>query len=272
MLQPEELGHPLVELVVADTGDVETHHVEGLHAGFVVEEPGQERAPAHQVAGRNRQRVLLSLPQQCEMGGQVLGPARRNERAVRQLHRAIGERFAVLVEGCIGLQMAVIVVEREQLKLHQLARRINRTPTAIVAPILPRTRRRRRRAGNGDHSNRHHPAEDMRAPGRLRRSHRTPLHRARAPNASRVQRPERRPTACDTSQTGHCNRSGPRRSTTPQRPTFATCPSPSRSSQLEWHPQREVPECVDRRQRGVRVSVVRLRQVRSLSACRSSSG
>ena len=50
-LHAQQLGHALVELVVADAGHVEAHGVERLDRRLVVEQPGQERRAADQVTG-----------------------------------------------------------------------------------------------------------------------------------------------------------------------------------------------------------------------------
>ena len=50
-LHPSQLGNAFVELVVAHAGHIETHGVQRLDGGLVVEQPGQEGAAADQVAG-----------------------------------------------------------------------------------------------------------------------------------------------------------------------------------------------------------------------------
>lgn len=91
---------PLVELVVAHRVEVEADHVHGLDGGLVVEEGGEQRAGSDEVAGRHHHRVVVGPLELADVGGQVLGPARRH--AGEQPRR---------------LQVAMEVVDGEQLHL-----------------------------------------------------------------------------------------------------------------------------------------------------------
>src|SRR5690606_1110667 len=103
----EELGHTLVELVVPDPRDVEVHRVERLDGRLVVEETREGGRAADQVAGSNGQGVLVADTEVGELGGQVL--AATGGRSAR-------DQWARSAR----LQVAVVVVERQQLELDQL--------------------------------------------------------------------------------------------------------------------------------------------------------
>ena len=78
VLQPQELCDTLVELVVADRGDVHPQQVERLDRGLVMEGGAQQRGGADHVAGADRQRLLAlgsARPAGLERGGEVLRTA-----------------------------------------------------------------------------------------------------------------------------------------------------------------------------------------------------
>jgi hypothetical protein len=68
---PEQLVDALVELVVADAGDVEAHPVERLDGRLVVEQRRDEWARADHVAGAHGDRVGVGRAQRLDVGGQV---------------------------------------------------------------------------------------------------------------------------------------------------------------------------------------------------------
>ena len=57
VLHAQQLGLALVELVIADGGDIKSHQRERLYRRLIVEQSGQKRARADEVAGRNEDRV-----------------------------------------------------------------------------------------------------------------------------------------------------------------------------------------------------------------------
>ena len=99
-LQAEQFTRAAIELVVADGGDGEVHRVHRLDRWFVVEEGGDERRGAHQIAGSDDDRTGVPGSGVSEMRGQVFGPSRR--RPVDETVRA--RRW---------LEVAVEVVDRE---------------------------------------------------------------------------------------------------------------------------------------------------------------
>ena len=137
-LHPQQLVHALVELVVADTRDVQAHGVERLDSGLVVEQAGEERAAADQVPGGHSLRVPRLGAEPIQGGGEVLrttdqGAAGVELRARRRPARAVdrARRPARL------LQVPMEVVERQHLERELLRR--------------PRTRL----GGSGDSGRRH---------------------------------------------------------------------------------------------------------------------
>src|SRR5690606_29657632 len=107
VLHAQQLGGALVELVVAHRADVEADRVEALHGRFVVEQTRQERRAADEVTGRHGQGLVgqRHLAQVLQRRGQVLHPT--DEVLLRILRR--GQRVRT------GLEVAVVVVERQQL-------------------------------------------------------------------------------------------------------------------------------------------------------------
>ena len=78
VLHAQQLVLALVELVVADRGDLEAHLGEGLDGRLVVEQRRQQRARADQVAGGDEHAVLLLGAQLLDERRHVLGPAGRD--------------------------------------------------------------------------------------------------------------------------------------------------------------------------------------------------
>jgi hypothetical protein len=74
-LHAQQLGHALVELVVADAGDVEMKGVHRLDRGLVVEQPRDERACADEVAGADGDRVRIRGAKALDPGREILDPA-----------------------------------------------------------------------------------------------------------------------------------------------------------------------------------------------------
>ena len=109
LLHALELGHAVIELVVADAGGVQLHRVERLDGGLVVEQPRQRRRSADEVARGHGQAEALAGTQLREGGREVL----------RAASRLVADRSG---RGC--LQMAVVVVERQQLKTDEPRARV----------------------------------------------------------------------------------------------------------------------------------------------------
>ena len=78
VLHAQQLVLALVELVVADRGDLEAHLGEGFDGRLVVEQRRQQRARADQVAGGDKDAVLLLGAQLLDERRHVLGPAGRD--------------------------------------------------------------------------------------------------------------------------------------------------------------------------------------------------
>ncbi len=104
VLHAQQLGDALVELVVADAGHVEVHGVERFDRRLVVEQAAEGGGTPDEVAGGHGQAVLLAGPQLVEFGRKELG--------------ATGG-YTVDGSGGVGLEMAVVVVEGQQLQLDQ---------------------------------------------------------------------------------------------------------------------------------------------------------
>ena len=124
-LEAAQLSRTLVELVVADRRDVEPDHVHRLDRGLVVEERGEQRAAAHEVAGGDHERMAGALAQRPDVRGEVLGAAGREALVLPAHDRARRRR----------LQVAVEVVDPEQLDAHRRGR--------WLARLLPLLRERR---------------------------------------------------------------------------------------------------------------------------------
>ncbi len=81
VLHAQQLGDALVELVIADTGDVEAHLVERLDRRLVVEQAREGGRAADQVAGGHGEAVTRwPCAQLVELGRQVLATAGRRLR------------------------------------------------------------------------------------------------------------------------------------------------------------------------------------------------
>src|SRR5690606_12064656 len=113
-----EVVDALVELVVADRGDLDAHGVERFDGRLVAERGGEEGAGADEVAGGDGGAVALAFAGLGEVGGEVLGAAR-------------GHFGAVLVgvgEALVRFEAAVEVVDGEQLE-------VVLSPVAVVEPV-----------------------------------------------------------------------------------------------------------------------------------------
>ena len=83
VLHPQELGGPLVELVVADGVEIESDRVHRLDRRLVVEQARQQGAGADQVTGRHDDRVAVRLLERLHVRRQVLGAASQRGRSRR---------------------------------------------------------------------------------------------------------------------------------------------------------------------------------------------
>ena len=75
VLHPQELGGPLVELVVADGIEIESDLIHCFDGRLVVEQARQQGAGADQVTGRHDDRVAVRLLECLHVRRQVLGAA-----------------------------------------------------------------------------------------------------------------------------------------------------------------------------------------------------
>ena len=81
ILHPQQFVLALVELVIADGGNIQPHHRQRLDGGLVVEHRRQERAGADQIAGRDEDRVLVAVAQFLDQRCHVFGAAGRRRRS-----------------------------------------------------------------------------------------------------------------------------------------------------------------------------------------------
>jgi hypothetical protein len=102
-LHPLQLGRTLVELVIADRGQLEAGHAQRLDRRLVEEQGGADRACADQVAGRDGDAV--GGTDLLQRAGQIGRPSGR-DRAVWGRHRQVGR-----------LEIAVEVVDGKDLHL-----------------------------------------------------------------------------------------------------------------------------------------------------------
>ena len=75
VLHPQQLVLAFVEFVIADGGNIQAHHRQRLDRRLVMEHGGQKRAGADQVAGRDEDRVAVSLAKLADQRRHVLGAA-----------------------------------------------------------------------------------------------------------------------------------------------------------------------------------------------------
>lgn len=110
-LHAQQLGPAFIELVVARARKVQAKSAQGEHGRFVVEQRREQRRPADVVAGRHDHGVGVGRLQSRDVRGKILDATHRDlaDAAVRA-HR--------------GLQVAVEVVEREDLHLDERWRRL----------------------------------------------------------------------------------------------------------------------------------------------------
>ncbi len=108
VLQTKQLGDAIVELVIADGTRLQTHQRQALDRGLVVQDAGQERTGADQVAGGDEDRVGSARPELGHQRRHRLGAARRHRDRlagigrVRDLDPARGRQ-----------KVAVEIVDRE---------------------------------------------------------------------------------------------------------------------------------------------------------------
>ena len=72
VLHAQQLVHTLIELVIADTRDIQVHCIQGFDRWLVVKQPGEGWRASDEVAGCDSEAELVALTQFCEFGGQVL--------------------------------------------------------------------------------------------------------------------------------------------------------------------------------------------------------
>ncbi len=116
VLHALQLVRALVELMVADGGDVEAHHRQRLDGRLVVEQRGQKRARTDQVAGGDEDAVLLAFAALLDQRRQMLGAAGGHRYPLRLVGR-IGDADAARRR----LQVAVEVVQREDRQVDRRA-------------------------------------------------------------------------------------------------------------------------------------------------------
>ena len=112
ILHAQQLVLALVEFVIADRGNVQAHHRQRLDRRLVMEHRRQERAGADQVAGRDEDRVPVSLAKLADQRRHVLGAAGRDGDLLR-LVLGIGNRDPARE----GAQVAVKIVDRENAQI-----------------------------------------------------------------------------------------------------------------------------------------------------------
>ncbi len=95
VLHAQQLVDALVELVVADPVVVQAHQVEGLDGRLVVEDRGDERRGADQVAGRHEERVGIRGPRACRRAWRGTRRRRRGCWPIRpdELTGSMGSRL-----------------------------------------------------------------------------------------------------------------------------------------------------------------------------------
>ena len=74
VLHPDQLGDTLVELVVANAGHVEVHGVEQFHRRLVVEQSGERRRTADQVARGDGEAVWWPLRSMASSAARYSAP------------------------------------------------------------------------------------------------------------------------------------------------------------------------------------------------------
>ncbi len=116
VLHAQELLGPLVELVVADGGDVETNGVHRLDARLIMEERGHERRRADDVAGGDDERVWVFSPELLDVRSEILGAA-----GFFEVDGGVRSRDDLPRRARRRLEVAVEVVEREELHVDDAA-------------------------------------------------------------------------------------------------------------------------------------------------------
>ena len=117
-LHAQQLGRTLVELVVADRADLEPHRTQRFDRRLVVEQRRQQRRRADQVAGGDEDVIRVLRAQFGHRRGELLGAAGRHVDRLRRVGRVLDADAALR-----GLQVAVEVVDRQDLHLHRRCRR-----------------------------------------------------------------------------------------------------------------------------------------------------
>ena len=116
ILHAEQFVLALVELVIADGGDIQSHHRQRFDGGLIVEHRRQEGTGADQIARRNEDCVVVAVAKFLDQRCHVLGATGGDED------------FFGLVVG-IGdpdpagrrAKVAVKIVDRENAQLHRRA-------------------------------------------------------------------------------------------------------------------------------------------------------
>ena len=124
-LQPAQLGHAPIELVVADRVELQADVVERLHRRLVEEQGRDQRRGTDEVAGTDDhvQRVLCLQPR--HVAGDVLRATDR--RSLRGGDRGVD------AEGAGRLEIAVVVVEADDLHAERPARPV----VVVVVAVTP---------------------------------------------------------------------------------------------------------------------------------------
>ena len=113
VLHSQQFVLALVELVVADGSQRQSHHRQRLDRRLVVEHRRQKGAGADQVAGRDEDRVAVPVAKLPDQRRHVFGAARGNGDL-------LGFVFGVANDDSAGkgAQVAVKIVDRENAQIH----------------------------------------------------------------------------------------------------------------------------------------------------------
>ena len=112
ILHPQQFVLALVEFVVADGRQCQPHHRQRFDRRLVMEHRRQKRAGADQVAGRDEDRVAVSIAKLADQRRHVFGAA-RGDRDLLGLVLGIGDRDPA--RG--GAKVAVKIVDRENAQI-----------------------------------------------------------------------------------------------------------------------------------------------------------
>ena len=108
ILHAQQFVLALVEFVIADGGNIQAHHRQRLDRRLVMEHRRQKRAGADQVAGRDEDRVPVSLAKLADQRRHMFGAAGRDGDLLR-LVLGIGNRDPARRRA----KVAVKIVDRE---------------------------------------------------------------------------------------------------------------------------------------------------------------